>query len=327
MLASCRKAEKSIDLEQYIFGSDGPIIKEWSALLKEKAQQGVKIRLLLDALGSFSFFRSSLCTKLRECGIVIAFHKVTLPPSIRRFIPFILRDHRKLLVVDGREAHIGGVIIEEHARDWRDTSVRLTGDIVSDCGIAFEMAWDRALRMRPMGQVLSREGKSVFYLAGNSFHWYDKELYQIILRHIVSAKKDIFITTPYFSLTRDLRRALYFARSRDVEVRILLPRRSDNFLADLLGRLYYRRLLRRGVRLFHSTENILHAKTIVIDERFASVGSCNFDWLSFRLNYELNVMSEEREFATGLREIFLRDIEKSPEVTLSTPIFRGFFSA
>ncbi len=327
MLASCRKAEKSIDLEQYIFGSDGPIIEEWSALLKEKARQGVKIRLLLDALGSFSFFRSALCTNLRDCGIAIAFHKVTLPPSIRRFIPFILRDHRKLLVVDGREAHIGGVIIEERARDWRDTSVRLTGDIVADCGTAFETAWDRALHMRPMGQVLSREGRSAFYLAGNSFHLQDKELYRIILRHIVSAKKDIFITTPYFSLTRDLRRALYFARSRDVEVRILLPRRSDNFLADLLGRLYYRRLLRRGVRLFHYTGNILHAKTIVIDERFASVGSCNFDWLSFRLNYELNVMSEGREFATELREIFLRDIEESPEVTLSTPIFRGFFSA
>lgn len=327
MLASCRKAEKSIDLEQYIFGSDGPIIEEWSALLKEKARAGVKIRLLFDAVGSFSFFRSALCTELRECGIAIEFHKVTLSPSLKRFIPLILRDHRKLLVVDGREAHIGGVIIEEWARDWRDTSVCLRGSIITDCQKAFEIAWDRARRMRPIGQVLSRAGKAAFYLAGNSFHLRDKELYRIFLRQITSAKKTIFITTPYFSLTRDLRRALYFARSRGVEIRILLPRRSDNILADLLARLYYRRLLRRGVRLFHYTQSILHAKTIVIDERFASVGSCNFDWLSFRVNYELNVMSEEREFAAELREIFLADIEKSPEVTLATPMFRGFFSA
>lgn len=327
MLESCRGAEKSIDLEQYIFGSDGPIIEEWSALLKEKARRGVKIRLLFDALGSFSFFRSSLCAELRKCGIAIAFHKITLSPSVRRFVPFILRDHRKLLVVDGREAHIGGVIIEERARNWRDTSTRLAGEVVSDCKRAFDIAWERTSRMRPLGQALPRNGKAAFYLAGNSFHLHDKELYRIILRHIASAKKEIFITTPYFSLTRDLRRAFYFARSRNVEISILLPRRSDNFLADLLGRLYYRRLLRRGVRLFHYTENILHAKTIVVDGRFASVGSCNFDWLSFRLNYELNVMSEEKDFAVELREIFLMDIAKSPEVSLSTPIFRGFFGA
>lgn len=325
MLASCRTARRSIDLEQYIFGSEGPIIAEWSALLQEKARAGVKVRLLFDAVGSFAFFRSGLRSEFEQCGIQVGFHKIILTPSLKRFIPMILRDHRKLLVVDGQEAYIGGVIIDERARHWRDTSVCLRGGVVADCQGAFEIAWEQARRMLPIGRVLSRTGHGDFFLAGNSFHLRDKDLYRLFLREITAAKQKIFITTPYFSLTRDLRRALFYARRKGVDVRILFPARSDNILADLLARRHYRTLLRRGVRLYHYTHSILHAKSICIDGRWASVGSCNFDWLSFRVNYELNVQSKERQFVAELERIFCRDIETASEVTLATPLLRGLF--
>lgn len=327
MLASCRRAEKTIDFEQYIFGCDGQISEEFFRLFREKAGKGVKVRLLLDAVGSFALYRSvGLCAELRKAGIEILFHKAILSPSLKRVLPVFLRDHRKLLVVDGKEAHIGGVIVAEDAREWRDTSVKLEGSgIVADCGAAFQSAWEHAKRMRPVGRVRSLSNKRRFFLAGNSFHLHDKDLYREFLRNIAAAKNTVRITTPYFSLTRDLRRALYHAKKKGVDIRILLPLRSDNLLADCLARLYYRRLLRRGIRLFQYSKAILHAKTITVDGKWASVGSCNFDWLSFRLNYELNVVGKDADFARELENIFHDDLNDAEEVTMKTSLFRGFF--
>ncbi len=328
MLASCRRAEKTIDLEQYIFGCEGAISEEFFDIFRQKAAAGVKVRLLLDAVGSFGLYRSmGVCADLKKAGIEILFHKAILPPSLKRVLPIFLRDHRKLLVVDEKEAHIGGVIVEEDARDWRDTSVKLEGNgIVADCRDAFQSAWEQAQRMHPIGRVRSLPDKQRFFLAGNSFRLRDKDLYREFLRNITTARNTVSITTPYFSLTRDLRRALYYAKKRGAEVRILLPLRSDNFLADCLARVYYRRLLRRNIRLFQYSKSILHAKTIAIDGKWASVGSCNFDWLSFRLNYELNVVSKDAAFALELENIFQEDLKDAQEVTKETSLFRGLFS-
>ena len=327
MLASCRRAQKTIDLEQYIFGTGEGITRTFTDLLREKAKAGVRVRLLLDAVGSFSFYESAHCLELRSGGIDIAFHRATFLPNLKRFLPLILRDHRKLLIVDGQEAHIGGVIIDECARHWRDTSVRLMGQIVADCERAFALAWEKAQRMQPMGRVLTTiGGKQRFFLAGNSYHLRDKDLYRAIIRQITMAKKSIAITTPYFSLTHDLKRALYYAAERGVSIRLLLPTRSDNLLADCLSRLYYRRLLRHRIQLFHYTDSFLHAKSIVVDTNWASIGSCNFDWLSFRLNYELNVVSDHRDFVDELQAQFDRDIDRSEPVTAAPPYLHWLLS-
>jgi cardiolipin synthase len=326
MLASCRKAEKSIDIEQFAFGNSGKIFEDFMAVLKEKAKSGVRVRLLLDAIGSFGLYTSFVRRELHESGIEIVFHRTIIPPSLKRVVPFIARDHRKLLIVDEKEAHIGGVIIEERARTWRDTNVIVTGTILDDCLLFFHTAWSRAEHMKPIGKVLSSEGKGEFYLAGNSFHLRDKQLYSIIVRNAATAKNTIYITTPYFALTRDMRRALWFAKQRGVDICFLLPRRSDNLLSDIIGRFFYTDLLRKGIKIFHYTKSILHAKAITIDGAWATIGSCNLDWLSIWLNYELNLVSENADFALELENIFLEDIKESQEVTLSTPKWYGFFN-
>ncbi len=325
LLESCVQAKESIDLEQYIFGEKGPIIDRITEVLKSKVKEGVRVRLLLDAVGSLFFYRSSLPRELEEAGIEIVFHRTVFPPSFKRIFPFLLRDHRKLNVFDRKEAHISGVIIHERARTWRDTTAVLTGVIAEDCSELFENAWDHARRMSPVGRMLSNEGRGDFFLAGNSFRLRDKYLYRSIVRNITTAKKTIYITTPYFALTRDLRRALSYARKRGVEIYLLLPKRSDNILADFVARFFYKRLLRRKIRIFQYTKSILHAKSICIDGRWATIGSCNLDWLSIWLNYELNVISENREFATELEAIFLEDLKESVEVTKGTKNWYGFF--
>lgn len=315
MLASCREATVSIDLEQYVFGGESRIERQFADVFKQKKSEGVKVRMLLDAVGSHIFSRSGLYEELKAAGIEIVFHRGVLPVTLKRIVlPFILRDHRKLLVVDEKVAHIGGVIIQERARNWRDTSLQIEGRVVPELQQTFDDLWEHCGDMRPMGAVISSNSRAEFTIAGNSYHLHDKLLYRQFLRRIVSAKESVYITTPYFSPNREFRRALYFARARGVDVRILLPKWSDNFFADMLGRLYYERLIRRGIRIFLYTPEILHAKTIVVDGAWASVGSCNFDWLSFWLNYELNVLSTNFGFSQELHHQFLADLEASEEV-------------
>lgn len=314
MLQSCKEARKTIDLEQYIFSGNDAISRMFADVFLAKAKEGVAVRLLFDVAGSFSFYRTALRRELKKGGVKVAFHRGITAPILKRLFPLALRDHRKLLVVDGEEAYIGGVIISEHARLWRDTCVCLRGRVVHELAMSFDTVWQHFRKMNPVGRVLSKRENSEFSIAGNSFHLYDKHLYRSFLRHIATAKKYIYITSAYFSPNAEFRRAIYFARERGVDVRILLPKRSDILLADLLARMYFRGLRQHGIRVFLYTPNILHAKSIVIDDSWASVGSCNFDWLSFLINYELNVVSTSRDFAAELRNIFLSDMEKSEEM-------------
>ncbi|MFZ2187224.1 MAG: phospholipase D-like domain-containing protein [Candidatus Moraniibacteriota bacterium] len=314
MLASCREAKETIDLEQYIFGGGTTIERTFADLFLAKAKAGVVVRLLFDAVGSFGFYRGALRQELEAGGVQVAFHRGILIPSLKRLFPLVLRDHRKLLVVDRNEAHIGGVIIAGQARSWRDTSVCLRGKVVSELARSFDTVWQRSRKMDPVGRVLSKKEGAEFSIAGNSFYLHDKDLYRSFLRHITAAKKYIYITSAYFSPNAEFRRALYYAHTKGVDVRILLPEKSDILLADLLAKRYFKTLRRHGVRVFLYTAKVLHAKSIVIDDHWASVGSCNFDWLSFWINYEVNVISTNHTFASELRNLFLIDIQESQEV-------------
>jgi cardiolipin synthase A/B len=319
------RASKTIDLEQFVFGDEGPIMEEVGALLEKKAAEGVRVRLLLDAVGSFSFYRSALRPRLEEKGVEIVFHRTILPQSFKRLVPAFLRDHRKLIVIDGVEAHIGGVIIQERARTWRDTNVVLHGSIVEDCQNLFNDVWEQSRDMKPIGRVLTNGGNGEFYLVGNAYRKRDKTLYSSMIRAIAEAKRHVYITNPYFALTHELRRAILYAREKGVDITLILPRRSDNLLSDCIGRFYYGELLRAGVRIFHYTKSILHAKTMSVDGSWATVGSCNLDWLSILLNYELNLVTTNPEFTSELEDIFIKDLLECEEV-VDEGKWYGFFA-
>ncbi len=325
MLDATRRAEKSIDLIQFVLGHDGEIIEKFSKLLIEKRKQGVSVRLLLDVVGSMSFYKSAVAAELEAAGVEIVFHRTIAPRSFKRIVPTILRDHRKLIVFDDTEVHIGGVIIQERAREWRDTNVAIKGPLVEECISLFDTSWEQAKNMHPLGKVLTNDGKGEFFLAGNSYRRRDKTFYTSLVKAIALAKKTIYITTPYFALTHDLRRALFYAAENGVEVIMLLPRRSDNALSDFIGRFFYAELLRHNIQIYHYTKSILHAKTMTIDGSWSTVGSCNLDWLSILLNYELNLVTHNADFASGLESIYRDDISSSTRVTLETGKWFNFF--
>jgi len=311
LLVACNRATTSIDLEQYVFGYPGKIEEQFIDLFLRKARDGVRVRLLLDVIGSFSFYRSDGCKKLMEAGVEINYHFAILPPPLKRILPFVLRDHRKLLVIDGNEAHIGGVIIQERARGWRDTFVRLRGPVVRDLQEAFDSAWKRTLRNLAVGQVKSKNERKEFYIIGNSFYLRDKYLYRAFLKAITGAKDHIYITTPYFFPNHEFLRAIRFARQKGVEVIFLFPKVSDNRLADFLANFFHKKLSKQGIKIYFYTKAILHAKTMVVDGNWATVGSCNFDLLSLWWNYELNVVSSNPEFVSDLESHFLQDIREA----------------
>lgn len=165
MLDSCRQARRTIDLEQFAFGEKGTVERAFADLFIQKAKEGVRIRLLFDTVGSFRFYRSALHKELKSAGVQVFFHHAILPATVKRLIPMVLRDHRKLLVIDGQEAHIGGVIIEERARLWRDTAVSIRGRIGrasehlrsgATAGANNETGGGRAFERRTTGILLSR---------------------------------------------------------------------------------------------------------------------------------------------------------------------------
>lgn len=314
LLSACEQATTSIDLEQFVFGHPGAIEEQFTQIFLKKAKQGVRVRLLLDMMGSFSFYKSATCGELVRAGVEINYHSVIWWPPLKRVLPFILRDHRKLIVIDEKKAYIGGVIIQERARDWRDTFVSIEGPVVKDMTHAFTVAWSHALKNSPVGQVKSKNEHGEFYIVGNSFHLHDKDLYRTILRAITTAKSHISITTPYFLPTKELLRALYFARKKGVSVTLLFPKCSDNFCADFLSRFFYKTLRKHGIRIYLYKKNILHAKTMVIDGNWATVGSCNFDLLSFWWNYELNLVSTNHDFVAEMEQQFAEDLKESEEV-------------
>ncbi len=325
MFDAARRSEKSIDLIQFVLGHDGKVMEEFSRILKEKRKEGVRVRLLLDVVGSMSFYRSKAAEELEAAGVEIVFHSTIVPHSLKRLVPTVLRDHRKLIVFDEKEAHIGGVIIQERAREWRDTNVAIKGALVEECVSHFNISWEQAKNMHPLGEMLTNNGKGDFYLAGNSYRRRDKTFYRTMIKAIALAKKTVHITTPYFALTRDLRRALLYAAKNGVEVVLILPRRSDNAISDFIGRFFYALLLRHNIQIFHYTKCILHAKTMSVDGSWSTVGSCNLDWLSIFLNYELNLVSGNTDFAAGLESIFKEDLTHCTKVTLDTGRWFNFF--
>lgn len=315
MLASCRHAKQTIDFLQYVFGGDDRIEREFAEVFEQKVREGVRVRILLDAVGSMHFIASPLLPELQAKGVEIRFHGAVLPRRIRRFIPFFLRDHRKLLIVDREEAHIGGVIVQERARTWRDTNVLFRGSLVDAMQEAFDMAWYRVLRMKPVSHISEGEReRDGFLLLGNSYGLRERHLYRAFIRNIAEAKNQIRITSPYFFPNREFLRALFFARERGADVQVLLPKVSDNRLADFVARQYLATLRRHGIRTHLFTGPTLHAKTMTIDGRWGSVGSCNFDWLSFWVNYELNVVSTNRKFVGRLEEHFFNDLKSAEEL-------------
>ncbi len=317
MLAACEKATSTIDLEIFIFTPD-EIGNRFIDVCARKAAEGVKVRFLWDAAGSFTFFHTPVIEDLKKKGIELRFFKTFFPGflSMHRYRYWYFRDHHRTLVIDGKIGFTGSTSIEKKMETWRDTTVKIEGLVVTDMQHAFEQMWSRSKGRRVAKRP--EEFRSDFefeYVTSTPFPK-TRHLYRRIIDAIRSADRSLFITVPYFVPNHKLARVIRLAAHRGVDVRILIPVASDFPTVDLGARTFFHQLLKAGVSIYLYKGKMLHTKSIIIDKEWSTLGTMNLDHISLHFNYEANLVSSNKKFAEELFTHFQEDIQNAHRVTL-----------
>lgn len=320
-----RAAEEYIHLQYYII-EDDHIGRALRDALIERTKAGVKVRVIYDDFGcwgvSRKFFRS-----MREAGIDIhPFFKVVFPPFATRIN---WRNHRKLAVIDGEVAYVGGMNVADRYIDggskfgcWRDTHMRITGPAVAAVQYSFAVDWSfmgQSLLQEPVDMSLPKGPGEAAGLqmmrCGPTSEWSNVSLY--MLKAIGNAKKRVYIQTPYFLPTDAMLSALQAAALSRVDVRVMIPLKSDSSTLTLASYSYIMECLRAGIKIYLFEAGMLHSKTIMIDDRLSAIGSANIDFRSFEHNFEETMFIFSSEVNTTLRAQFMADLQQSTRVRAS----------
>jgi cardiolipin synthase len=333
MFNAIESARDHINLETYILEED-EVGQKFAALLLQKQAQGVQVNLIYDSVGALST-SADFFEKLRQQGINICeFNPVN--PLKGKIFALNNRDHRKLLIVDGKIGFAGGINISRvyssgifRKRNiagadgsWRDTHVEVRGPAVKDLQQLFIDTWKKqpcgALENKAYFPVLSRQGDTVVRTIGSSPDISLNMIYIELLSAISHAEKSIAITMAYFVPDQQLIDAIKQAVQRGVDVKLLLPGFSDYWITFHAGRSYYEELLRAGVKIYERRDALLHAKTAVIDDVWSTVGSSNMDLRSFLHNDEINVIVLSSDFAQQMKSMFDADLEMATPIDLTS---------
>jgi cardiolipin synthase len=334
MIGAINGARDNINMETYILDDD-EVGQRFAAALIAKQQQGVQVNLIRDSVGTL-FTPSAFFTNLSDAGInVLEFNPVN-PLTAKAGWSVNQRDHRKLLVVDGRVAFLGGINISSvyssgsfkrsskikpRKLPWRDTDLQLEGPVVNELQKLFIATWEQqqgaALAARNYYPKATRAGSDVVRAIGSSPDEPYSLIYATLMSAINSAQTEIWITNAYFVPDPQMIAALTAAVKRGVDVRLVLPGSTDSWLVFNAGRSHYTKLLKAGVKLYERQGALLHVKTAVIDGVWSTVGSTNLDWRSFLHNQEINAIVLGTVFGDKMRASFIDDLAHSREVTLA----------
>jgi cardiolipin synthase len=337
MLREIGKAKSTITFAQYLY-EDGSIARELAQAFAERCRAGVKADILLDSHGSGKA-PPDVIAIMKDGGCQVEYFRRVEAEGIIfpwKLLRYNYRSHRRVLVIDGRIGFTGGYGISEAwtgdgrtPEHWRDTNVRIEGPVVRFLQAAFAESWLETTgiaiggdgyfpRLDPAGNVTGQIVKSS--PLGGSF-----QNYMLFLLSINSAKKTILITNPYFIPDDVLTDALVKAAARGVRVIVLLPGEIDSQLTYTSSRSHYGPLLLGGVQIFEYKASLMHAKTVVIDGVWCTIGSSNFDNRSFALNQEINLTVYDRGIAHRLEQSFQEDLNYSQRVTYEQWQSRSLF--
>jgi cardiolipin synthase len=335
MMAAARAATNSINLETYIFDQD-EIGLQFADLLIEKRRQGVVVNVMYDAVGTMGT-PQAFYDRMKEAGVtMLAFNPVN-PAARPGKWELNNRDHRKVMVVDGKVAFTGGINISSTYANssffrsrykpddtggrkvgWRDTHIKIEGPAVAAMQFAFINNWVRQagadLPPADYFPIPSAAGDKIVRVLATEPDQ-ESSIYKSLLVAINEAKKSIHITAAYFVPDQQVIDALCAAARRGVDVKLVLPGVSDHSLVFHAGQAFYEPLLENGVHIYQLQVAILHAKTAVIDSAWSTIGSANIDRRSFIHNYELNVVVVDPAFGRDMESAFSEDLRDSKEVT------------
>lgn len=313
MVGAIGGALHRIELESFIYAAD-EVGWRIAAALADRAAHGVQVRVLVDAAGSMFTFSNKIERFLQRHGVIVRrFHRWSWSRPLR----FNRRNHRKLLSVDERVTFIGGFNLHRQSshrafgvRRWRDTHVLVEGALARHAAALFDAMWAGD----PGAPVPPAQGSGDIVVPNHS-RICRHQIHCLYHRLFRSARSSLFVTTPYFVPDHRTQNELAFAARRGVDVRLLLPGKSDVPIARWAARAAYRKLLQAGIRLFEYQPRVLHAKTAVIDGAVATIGTANLDYRSLFVNHELNLFSANRGLSEAMVEQFHLDLREAVELT------------
>jgi len=300
-------------------------------LLLQKQAEGVQVNLIYDSLGSFST-PAAFFQRLRDGGIQVVEFNPQNPLKARGKWRLGKSDHRKILIVDGKVAITGGVNIsqvysggssgagddEGEQMQWRDTDVQIEGPAVAEFQKLFLDTWQRQKGATPSDRNyfpdMKEPGNALVRVLGSAPGEANRLTFIMYVAAITFAEKSLHMTNAYFVPDSQILKALTDAAKRGVDVKIILPGTTDRSLALYAGQYYYSDLLKSGVKLYKRRNVLLHAKTLVIDGVWSTVGSTNMEWWSFSTNEEVNAVILSREFANEMEKMFTGDLAESDQI-------------
>jgi cardiolipin synthase len=332
MFEAMQQAREHINLETFILEGD-EIGHKFTELLVQKQAEGVQVNIIYDSVGSIktpeSFFK-----RLRDGGIQVVEFNPLHPLQDKGRWSLIHPDHRKILVVDGRIAIIGGINISSvytsslsgrkkakgEPLPWRDTDIQIEGPAVAEVQKLFLQTW-----LRQKGPELAEQdylpgqkeyGSALVRVVGSTPGQDNRNTFIVYVSAITFAEKSIYLTNAYFIPDEQILTAFKDAAGRGVDVKLILPSTSDSSLAVHAARYNYAGLLRAGVKIYELRKAVLHAKTAVIDGVWSTVGSTNLDYWSLLSNDEVNAVVLDRDFAGKMEDMFAMDLAQSEQILL-----------
>jgi cardiolipin synthase A/B len=346
MFSAIENADDNINLETYEF-MDDPIGQEFADALIAKQRAGVQINVIYDSFGSWNT-PAAFFQRMRDSGIrVLQFDP--LSPAARRFHwATAHRDHRKLMIIDGRTAILGGINLsdvyssspssegvkkgkdksEDDLGSWRDTDIEIEGPAVAECQKLFIAHWisqrGRPLSPRRYFAPLSERGNEIVRIIG--FAPGELSLiYVTLISAINNAETNVYITDAYFAPDAKMLDAMESAARRGVDVKLLVPGASTSSLVEAAGRSHYSDLLKAGVKVYEWRGNMLHAKTATVDHVWSTVGSSNLDWWSIARNDEITATILSQCFGQQMDRMFDSDLGNATEIDSEQWKTRAFF--
>lgn len=326
LFGEIEKATREIHIEFYIIEDDA-VGRKFRELLIRKASQGVRIRLIFDFVGSFHFKRPQQ-NELRAAGIELysflpAHFKITIRKNRINY-----RNHRKIVIIDGSVGFTGGVNIADRYLTgnklgmWRDTFMRIEGPAIHGLQYAFLTDWFFVSRQLLSGDhffpyippIPDRDNVVQVVTSGPDSDW--ENIQQGIFVAVTSATRYVYIQTPYFMPTDIVMSALQTAALGGVDVRVMMPEKTDTPMTQSCSYSYITQSLEAGVKIYLYRNAFMHSKAIVIDDEISTVGSANMDFRSYEQNFELNAFIYDQKSAVELKNIFLDDQQLCTEITL-----------
>ena len=332
MFKAVANARDHINIETYtIEDIEDETGRKFADLLLQKQAEGLQVNLIYDSLGSYTT-PAAFFQRLRDGGIHVVEFNPQNPFKARGKWRLAKSDHRKILIVDGKIAITGGVNISqvyssgtsgtEDEKDaqmpWRDVDVQIEGPAVAEFQKLFLDTWQRQegakLSQGHYFPDLKEEGNTLVGVLGSTPGETNRLTFIMYVAAITFAENSLHMTNAYFAPDPQIMKALIDAAKRGVDVKIILPGTTDRSLALYAGQYYYSDLLKSGVKLYKRRNVLLHAKTLVIDGVWSTVGSTNMEWWSFSTNDEVNAVILSREFATEMETMFAEDLAESDEI-------------